>query len=213
MTKSTKPTLRQQQLRSTGQAILASALNHFSRRGFEGASLRDIAQEAGVQHGMIRHIYQTKSELWRQAIVFLFDRMEGEMPAAIERGSRDDITTFKAFIHWYVGYCARHPEHARIMIQQSILEGPELQWAAERYIREGHDWCRPVIERLQASGALPNVDPMSLFIMLTAASQMPFLLAPEILAVSGRDLSVPDEIERHADSIIRVFLREPAPGK
>jgi len=206
----TEPKTRQLRLQNTGKAILASALSHFSRRGFEGASLRDIAQDAGVQHGMIRHIYQTKDELWRQAIAFLFERMEQEMPRANGEQEQDGVVGFKAFVRWYVAYCARHPEHARLMIQQSILEGPDLEWAADHYIRLRHRWHRPFIERLQADKLLPDVDPMSIFLMLTAACQMPFLLAPEILVVTGRDLYAQPEIDAHAEAVIQVFLREPA---
>lgn len=203
------PSIRQQRLQNTGKAILASALDHFSRRGFEGASLRDIAEDAGVRHGMIRHIYQTKEELWRQSIAFLFDRMEREMPASLSVSEpKGGVAGFKAFIRWYVGYCARHPEHARLMVQLSILEGPELEWTAERYIGEGYRWYEPVVERLRESGHLPAVDPLSISLMLTAACQMPYLLAPEIKAVAGRDVHAPAEIEAHAEAVIRVFLRE-----
>ena len=58
----------------TRNAILESALNHFSQRGLGGASLRDIAAEANVNHGMIRRIYGTKERLWRAVITVLFVR-------------------------------------------------------------------------------------------------------------------------------------------
>lgn len=202
------PSIRQQRLQNTGKAILASALDHFSRRGFEGASLREIAADAGVQHGMIRHIYQTKEELWRRTIAFLFDRMEREMPAELTDGEPRGLDGFKAFVRWYVGYCARHPEHARLMVQQSILEGPGLAWTAEHYIGAGYRWYRPIIERLQRQGSLPDVDPLTFSLMLTAACQMPYLLSPEIRAVAGRDVHADAEIEAHAEAVIRVFLRQ-----
>lgn len=206
----TRPSVRRERLEATRKAILASALDQFSRRGFEGASLRDIAREAGVQHGMIRHIYKTKEELWRSAIVFLFERMEREMSEQIPRAdSRSDVDRWTTFVRWYVEYCARHPEHGRLMIQQSILEGPDLEWAVERYIRSRHNWHRPFIERLQASGHLPDVDPTSIFLMVTAVCQMPFLLAPEIMAVTGKNLLAPEGIRDHAEAVIRIFLRQP----
>src|SRR5512139_3079821 len=70
--------IRKQRLNNTRVAILQSALDHFGKVGFEGASLRDIAADAGVNHAMIRHIYGTKQELWRQAITYLFERTNSE---------------------------------------------------------------------------------------------------------------------------------------
>ena len=117
--------LREARLETTRAALLASALDHFAKRGFAGASLREIAADAGVQHGMIRHVYRTKEELWRQVIAFLFERMEQEMPEDIATAQPDGRReSAERWIRWYVGYCARHPEHARLMVQQSILDGP-----------------------------------------------------------------------------------------
>lgn len=73
----------------------------------------------------------------------------------------------------------------------------------------GHNWHRPFIERLQASDHLPDVDPTTIFLMVTAICQMPFLLAPEILAVTGKNLLTPQGIRDHAEAVIRIFLRQP----
>ncbi len=205
------PIPRKERLRNTGRAILASAVDQFSRRGFEGASLREIAAAAGVQHGMIRHIYQTKEELWRQAIAFLFERMESELPRELlDMPEEDAAGRFRLFVYWYVDYCARHPEHARLMVQQSILEGPDMEWAVDRFIRTRHGWHRPFIERLQESGDLPKVDPTAIFMMITASCQMPYLLAPEIAAVTGRNVFSDEERKAHADAVVAVFLRRAA---
>lgn len=203
-----RSTTRDARLESTRAALLASALDHFAKRGFAGASLREIAADAGVQHGMIRHVYRTKEELWRQVIIFLFERMEREMPAEIAEAKPDGRReSAERWIRWYVAYCARHPEHARLMVQQSILDGPELQWASDMFIRGRHAWHRPFTEALQKAGHLPDVDPLNLFMMMTAAAQIPYLLAPEIKVVAGRDPHEPGEVAKHADAVIRTFLR------
>jgi AcrR family transcriptional regulator len=44
--------------------ILNAALSVFSRRGFDGATIPDIAQEAGVAVGTIYNYYQSKRELF-----------------------------------------------------------------------------------------------------------------------------------------------------
>jgi len=199
---------RAQKLQNTRLAILESALSHFARRGFQGASTREIAQTAGVRHGMIRHIYGSKDELWREVIGFLFERMNAEMPAAVvDPENQDDIVYWKKWVRWYIGYSARHPDHGRLMVQQSILQGPQLEWAAEQFIRSRHLRHFPAIERMKANGHLPNVDTVSLFFMINAACQMIYVLAPEIKAVDGRDVFDPREIEKHIDAVFVTFLR------
>jgi AcrR family transcriptional regulator len=204
-----KPAMtRAEKLQRTRVAILESALTHFAKRGFEGASTRDIAESAGVQHGMIRHIYGSKDDLWRQVIAYLFERMHAEMaPILADMMKYDDEAVWRKWVAWYIRYCARHPEHARLMIQQSIMEGPRLEWAAQEFIRSRHLWHFPWLERMKAKRLFPDVDSVSLFFMITASCQMVYVLAPEIKAVDGRDVFDPEQIERHIDAVCAVFLR------
>jgi len=44
--------------------ILNSALNVFSRHGYDASSLRKIAEEAGTTHGLIMHFFGDKSQLY-----------------------------------------------------------------------------------------------------------------------------------------------------
>jgi TetR/AcrR family transcriptional regulator len=203
------PASRSQKLENTRTAILESALSHFARRGYEGASTREISLTAGVRHGMIRHIYGSKDQLWREVIGYLFERMQAEMPPAVAEPERqDDVAYWKKWVRWYIGYCARHPEHARLMVQQSIMQGPRLEWAAEQFIRSRHLQHFPTIDRMKAAGRLPGVDSVSLFFMINAACQMLYVLAPEVKAVDGRDVFDPLEIEKHVEAVVRTFLRE-----
>jgi AcrR family transcriptional regulator len=193
----------------TRAGILQGALEYFARFGFEGASVRDIAAHAGVNHGMIRHIYGTKEELWSAAITFLFERLNHEvnLDAEIQAGL-GDRELFTTYIHRYVRYCARHPEHARIMIQQSSLSGPTLEWTTRRFIRARYAVAGPIIERLRAKGALPDVDLLSLAFSLSGSCQMFFVLAPEVKSLAGRNVFLPEEVEQHAQAVVRTFLRD-----
>jgi AcrR family transcriptional regulator len=203
-----KQPTRSERLQVTRAGILQSALEHFARYGFEGASVRDIAAQCGVSHGMIRHIYGTKEALWREAIIFLFARLDREVniDAQIKAGL-DDRELFAAYVRRYVQYCAQHPEHARIMIQQSSMDGPQLEWATKRFIRTRHLVSAPIVERLKAKGDLPDVDPFSLAFTLAASCQMLFVLAPEVRSLTSRNVFLPEEIERHAQAVVRIFLR------
>ncbi|TNC83416.1 MAG: hypothetical protein CSH37_14320 [Thalassolituus sp.] len=42
----------------TRGAIIGAALTAFAEQGFDKASVRDIAREAGVSHGILRHLWQ-----------------------------------------------------------------------------------------------------------------------------------------------------------
>lgn len=46
------------------EMILASARKQFSRKGFAGASLQEIAKEAGTTKSMVNYYYRSKEKLF-----------------------------------------------------------------------------------------------------------------------------------------------------
>src|SRR5260370_3559179 len=61
-----RPRKRAEQQRSleTRGAILDAAIAEFAERGFEGASIRAIADRLGLQHPIITYHFRTKDLLW-----------------------------------------------------------------------------------------------------------------------------------------------------
>lgn len=57
---------------NTLSKLLKAAISQFAKQGFTGASVRKIADEAGVPHGAIKYHYSGKEELWRAAISHLY---------------------------------------------------------------------------------------------------------------------------------------------
>ena len=62
-----RPRQRAEQQRSieTRVSILNAAIAEFAERGFEGASIRSIADRLGLQHPLITYHYRSKDILWR----------------------------------------------------------------------------------------------------------------------------------------------------
>ena len=66
--------------------ILRAAAHLFRRKGFERTTVRDLAQEVGIQSGSIFHHFKTKEEILRhvmiEVILFNTERMRRELAAA-----------------------------------------------------------------------------------------------------------------------------------
>jgi AcrR family transcriptional regulator len=195
----------------TREAILAAALDLFSRRGFDGAAMRDIAAQAGVEHSLLRYHYTDKARLWRAALAHLVALMDAEMRAAW-RATRGQprIERFKAYLRDYVRYCARHPEHARIMVQEASGDSDRVAWIADNIVRPQHSRSDRAFQALIDEGYLPQVPLRSLHYMISAAAQSPFTLAGEVRHAYGIDMADPAEIERHADALLALLVRTPA---
>jgi AcrR family transcriptional regulator len=193
----------------TRAAILKAALTLFSERGFEGAAMRDIAAAAGVEHSLLRYHFTDKASLWRAALSDLIAHMNAEM-AASGRASLGLplLERFKVFLRDYVRYCARHPEHARIMVQEASGDNDRVAWIAEQIVKPQHRGLGRMLEALMDEGHLPRVPIRSLIYIVSAAAQAPFTLAYEVRHAYGVDTADEAEIEAHAEALIRVLIRE-----
>jgi AcrR family transcriptional regulator len=72
----------------TRQQLLAAAANHFARDGYAHATLRGIAQAAGLTAGTLYHHYATKADLYQAVYRYAVD----ELTAAYAVGLQDSHT-------------------------------------------------------------------------------------------------------------------------
>lgn len=201
-----KGATRSAQKERTRARILECALDAFAERGFEGATVRDIAAAAGVNHGLIKYHFEDKDNLWKAAVTFLFDRMHAEMATPPEELLLPAYEQLRSWIRRYVHYCARHPEHARIMVQESIRDSDRLRWAVEKFIKPDHDDRAPIHEAYVRKGIYPDIPRHSLTYSIVAVSQYLFMLAHEVKLVFGIDTSDPEVIDQHAEAILHLFF-------
>jgi AcrR family transcriptional regulator len=201
--------IRARQKAATRASILQSALEIFSEQGFEGASTREIAAHAGVHHALIKYHFESKDALWRSAVSFLFQRQAEElrMPAPDDpaHGSYRDYA--KAVIRAVVVYSARHPEHARLMVQESVRDSERFRWAADEFIVHTRKAAEAFVQLCQQEGILPKVSVAASAYIFVGASQLFYTLAPEVRRVWGVDPSDPAVIEAHADALVAIMVR------
>lgn len=201
-------TVREQRKQETLTRILDSALIHFAEKGFEAASVRDISADAGVTHAVIRLHFGSKELLWKAALDYLFERWNRE--TAVEPGeprTQDGKEGLKAFVLRFVRYSAKHPEHARLMLQESMRSNDRLSYAVEQHIAPAHNSFLPLVKRAIARGDIPKISPVSFIYIMTAASQLVFALAEEAREIHGINVLDDVFVEQHAQSVVRLLFR------
>jgi AcrR family transcriptional regulator len=204
------PLSRALQKEATRAAILQSALQIFSEHGFGGASTRDIAAHAGVHHALIKYYYSDKESLWRAAVSFLFERQARELtldpPPGGLRSRAAKLAHARGVLRRYVYYCAHHPEHARLMVQESVRDSARLRWAADTFVTRTGAAAEMFVRMLQKDGLLPDVSPTALVYIIVGAAQQFYTLAPEVRRVWKIDPSDPVVIESHVEALLAVLI-------
>jgi AcrR family transcriptional regulator len=133
-----RPVARKRDAEATRAGILAAAKRHFARSGFDGAFLRDIAAEAGVDAALINRYFGGKDGLFAAAL------KDSIAPDAISQWDR------KSFAHdvarMMAGHAHQHVErtHAFEFLLQAATNpatAPLLNEAVqERFMGPIREW-------------------------------------------------------------------------
>ena len=79
-------------------ALIAATLALVAEGGAQAATVRAIAQKAGVTPGLIRHYFQSKDHLIAAAYGHLMTRMTADSAAVLRTAPQDPIARLAAFV-------------------------------------------------------------------------------------------------------------------
>jgi AcrR family transcriptional regulator len=195
-----RPRKRAEQQRSleTRASILEAAIAEFARHGFEGASIRAIADRLGLQHPLITYHYRSKDILWRAAAEHAFAQIRAGWDRSIPDNS--DLSPLARLREEYATlfrYTVAFPEFHRFMRQESLSNNPRLKWVAETVLVPLLGRLVPQIVAAQKQGLLPAVDPILFHYMMVSLTATLSGFGPEMQLTSGRSSEDKDVIEAY----------------
>lgn len=94
--------------------ILRAARAVFVERGFAGASMSRIAQEAGITQSLIHYHFKSKEELWEAAKTEIFRRYADAQREAFANRS-GDISLLEEAMRNYFAFLRDNPEFVRMI--------------------------------------------------------------------------------------------------
>jgi len=190
--------------------VLAAALEAFATSGFEGASLRRIADLAGVTHQLVVYHFKTKEALWRGAInAIVGDGTERYAIARARQATDSPARALRVMVREFVHFTARQPRFHRIATFEGRTDNTRIRWLIETYMRPYYEFSTGLIRAAQAVGAARPGDPGPLHYAVIGLATQSFVFAHEYQATTGLDPFDPAQIERVAD-LACDFLGVPA---
>jgi len=190
----------------TRAMILAAASRQFASYGYKGASLREIAMEAEATHGLIRHHFGSKEDLWQAVMDHFITKVELEhQPLLATIAQREPIELLKGFAANYVRVSAKYPSVSKIIMNDCSEAGPHLDYVVERLLPV-HKAIEPIFHAAQEAGYLQAHDPDSFFVFLVTIGSFPFALAPLTNKFYQRDICSEEGIEKHVELIIQTLF-------
>jgi TetR/AcrR family transcriptional regulator len=193
------------------EALLESALVEFGAKGFDGASTRSIAARVEAHQPQINYHFESKAALWTASVDYLFGllgrAMSGTIPADLAGvGVREIGTGFAEGIRRFVNFAAEHPELNQIMVHEGTAATDRLAWMTETRVKPFFDAIQPAWQLLRDAGVAAPIDGQILYYVLVGAASLPYVNAPEVRLLTGREPADPEWIEAHADALVAILL-------
>jgi AcrR family transcriptional regulator len=196
----------QQRALETRASILDAAIAEFAARGFEGASIRAIADRLGLQHPLITYHYRSKDILWRAAAEHAFAQIRaGWDSSAPENSDLPPLARLREEYATLFRYTVAFPEFHRFMRQESLSNNPRLKWVAETVLTPLLGRLIPQIVAAQKQELLPAVDPILFHYMMVSLTATLSGFGPEMQAtsgLSGKDTKVVEAYWRLVDETV-----------
>lgn len=204
----------QQRALDTRRKIIEAAITEFALHGFEGASTRRIAIEAGLQHTLVTYHFETKEGLWQEAIAAMLGDYRDNFWRRLEglRGV-DDVTTLRLCYEDFIQFSAKNMNFHRIMAHIASRPSPQLDWLVGEYLRDIFLAREKLIRSAQKSGHFVQGNPRHLEYLMIGAVTRVFLLAAEVESILGYPPTDPRFIEEHTRVCLALFFREPPPKR
>jgi AcrR family transcriptional regulator len=200
------PRRTQQRAADTCERLVTAALRVFAARGFEGATTREIAREAGVALAALPYHFETKEALWRAAADRIFGVLRAQFEARLAGlEGADPRTRLRLLLGDFVRFAAAHPELHCFMLREGTDRGPRLVWLVNTHVRPLYRAVSALLAEGQAQGVVPAGRVEHLFYAMIAAASMPYAVAPEFRLLTGADPSAKRLVEAHVQTLLRLF--------
>lgn len=189
------------------EAILLAATEHFGRFGFRGASLRDIARDAGVSLTLLNHHFGSKASLLSAAVHSQGRRMD-ERAAALAAVRRRAAGTWgvpdlvRAWVRTDASTAAT--SDGRLFLQLVARIGDDTSHEFDPAIRAGLDRAAPVfidaLQRCQPEASRRAAESACLWV---CAAINRFLLDPQPLSGDSEVDNAPANAADDEERLIR----------
>jgi AcrR family transcriptional regulator len=168
----------------TREAIFCAAAEAFSRHGFAGVTVDDIAQAAGVNKAMIYYHFTDKLGLYREIVREML-RAAQERVVAIAGSTEPAETKIAQWVEVFVRLSEERPYMPPLMLRELAEGAPHLDPETLGLIRVLIEAFKRILADGRTSGAFREVNPMLAYITLLAP--LMFNAARERAAAERRD--------------------------
>ncbi|WP_201353716.1 TetR/AcrR family transcriptional regulator [Hydrogenimonas urashimensis] len=152
---------------SKKEKILRVAAQHFSQKGFEGASLEEIATEVGVTKPAIYYHFRDKAALYEAVLLFRLEKLAESVKEAVA-ASEGAEAKLRAYIEAFGAFLQEHRCFAAILAHEFADDGKQMSDRAAKVLSESLGTVTAILNEGIEEGVFAMENPMVVQMMIVS---------------------------------------------
>ncbi len=190
-------------------AILAAGLDAFSKYGFRGTTLDQIAEAAGLSKPNLLYYFPSKDAIYTALLERLLDTWLD--PLIAMKADGDPVEEILAYAMRKLEMSRDYPRESRLFANEILQGAPHIAGHLSGDLRALVDEKAVVINGWAAAGKIAPVDPHHLIFSIWSLTQHYADFEVQVNAVLGRE-DWYDDAGAHLDALLRARLQARVPG-
>jgi AcrR family transcriptional regulator len=178
------PTARKRK-RLRKEEIVAEATRLFAERGYEGASMGDLAERVGLRKASLFHHFPSKDVLYATVLTELMDGVKAAIvSAAMAEGSFAE--RLDALTDALTATLGAQPHAARLLIREAMDWGPVMKESLGRTVNDVLAASLEFAKAGQREGVFnPELDPTHVIVSMVGIHFIPFVIGDTVERFTG----------------------------
>jgi TetR/AcrR family transcriptional regulator len=188
--------------------IVAAALEVFSAHGFRGATIDQIAAEAGMSKPNLLYHFRRKEDIYHAVLAHTLDAWLEPLEALDAAG--EPLSELRAYLHRKLELSRQNPKASRLFANEILAGAPRIKAVLAGPLKQLVDQKAAVIAGWAAAGRITCTDPHHLIFSIWAVTQHYSDFDPQVRAILGPERGR-DPFPEAAAFLDQFFLNALAP--
>ncbi len=187
------PSPNKQESLVTQELILNAASDVFIRKGYSGARMQEIADEAGINKALLFYYFRSKENLFHAIFTSVLEQIQQEI-ISILNSEMDLFDKLRFFFNFYIGILQKNSFVPAFLIHEV---NQNAQMLVDNFKKAGFTLPVHFIKQINSEikkGRIKAVDPVQLLLNMLSLAIYPIIAAPLIQGVLSIDDDAYNEI-------------------
>jgi TetR/AcrR family transcriptional regulator len=196
--------------KNTEDRILAAAKKVFHTRGFDGARMQEIADEAGINKALLHYYYRNKENLFRAVFQDAFTQLLSGINE-IFLSDRPFLSKIEILLDYYISFLSKN-SYLPLFILNTLANKPEeIKIFLDKQDFSPLQLMDTIRNQMKKELHL-DVDPFHIYINLLSVTVFPVVARPLIQTIFGFTAEQMDVFLEERKKVVPVFISNALKG-